>query len=167
MDAYYNLLVSTLIAFILIIVLFVGFDNRVEEYEDFMGGLWVCDEDFCERAGVDSMMIWVGSPATSWLTTTRNCHILINDDYANQGFVMKYRKNSIVGLPTTHHDYAINAELEFEEDEIMPSPLNITLSMRNNTLRMYDDTTIYGLFYKDHETTDMVMFQTIDKDTKE
>lgn len=166
LDIYYRLCISTLIAFILIIVLFVGFDNRVNEYEDYIGGLWVADEEFCNKSGVDSIMMFIGPPSTSLFSTERNCHILINNDYSNQGFTLKYRKNTIIGLPTVHHDYLITAETAFEEEPIMPESVDINISMMHNMMRIYDDETIYGIFYKDHETTDLCNLNILhDKDT--
>jgi hypothetical protein len=155
LDIYYRLCISTLIAVVLIVILFVGFDNRINDYENYMSGLWVGDEEFCKRAGVSSMMLYVGAPTTSFMTTTRRCHILINNDYANDGFTMVYNKGAIIGLPTIHHDYTITATTKFDEEDILPKQLDVGVSMMKNMLRLYDGETMYGVFYKDHETTEL------------
>ena len=146
---------AVLITFLFIIIMFVGFDGRISEYEDFCTGLWVADKDFCAESGVDSMMMYLGPETSSYLTTTRQCHLLINDDYSNQGFTMTYSKGSIIGIPTVHHEYNITPTLEFEEDEVMPSEVHMEISMMRNMIRIYDDDQLYGIFYKDHETTDI------------
>ena len=104
LDNYQKIGLAVLITFVVMMITFVVFDTRVNEYEDFMYGMWVADEDFCRESGVDSMLMFIGEEDTSFLSTQRNGHILISDDYSNQGFTMKYRKGTIIGLPTSHHD---------------------------------------------------------------
>lgn len=155
MEDYKKIAIAVLTTFVLIIIAFVVFDSRINEYEDFMYGLWVADEDFCRESGVDSILLFIGPEDTGFLNTVRKGHIIINNDYSNQGFTIKYRKGSIIGIPTSHHDYSINAEIEFEEDDIMSNDIQIELSMKNNKMRIRDDEQLFGIFYKDHETTEI------------
>lgn len=155
MEGYQKIAIAVLLTFVLIVVAFVAFDSRINEYEDFMYGLWIADEDFCRESGVESILMFIGPEDTGFLTTTRKGHIIINDDYSNQGFTMKYRKGSIIGLPTSHHDYNISVETEFEEDNIMSERVQFELSMKHNRLRIHDDKQLFGIFYKDHETTEV------------
>jgi len=155
MDNYQKIGLSVLLTFVIIMIAFVVFDTRINEYEDFMYGLWIGDEDFSRESGVDSILLFIGPEDTGFTTTQRRGHILINDDYSNQGFTMKYRKGSIIGLPTSHHDYTVYAEMEFEEEDIMSKNVYIEVSMQNNRMRIRDDTQLFGVFYKDHETTEV------------
>ena len=45
--------------------------------------------------------------------------------------------------------------MEFEEDDIMSKDVYIEVSMRNNRMRIRDDEQLFGVFYKDHETTEV------------
>jgi hypothetical protein len=139
------------ITIVLVIILMIIVRMR-NVYDDYMYGFWVADnDDFCEKSGIESMMIFIGLPERGWINTTRTCYIIIMDDLCNQGFTITYR------LPlycTTI--YTLNAGVDFDDEKIWPDTVKIQIDMHAGTMKIFDDSTLFAKLVKHHDTTNMV-----------
>lgn len=141
---------------ILVIIILVWALNRVDTYEDYLYGFWVAQGDeFCEKSGIDSMMLFIGEPAPRWpwQSIKRQGYLIILDGICNQGITIKYSKRWFApGLDS----YTIRAEIEFDADNIWPDAVNITVNMLAGTLMVTDDDGIeYASLFKQHDITNI------------
>ena len=158
---------TILIVLVLIIIFYIAFTWNVPTYEKYLYGFWVAEGDeFCEEADIQSMLVFVGTSANSWLgSTTRNCYIIIMDDLANQGFTMKYRSGwSGTGIGK----YSVRAEVKFDEDQLWTegedsddATCNVvmTIDVIAGTLKIRgtgkNSKIVYAKLHKQHDTTNM------------
>src|ERR1700743_3085641 len=79
------------IILIIFIFIYINAKNTFMQ-EKYLYGFWVAEnDDFCERADISSMMIFIGPADKSWRGATRTWYIIIMNDLCNQGFTISYR----------------------------------------------------------------------------
>jgi len=139
-----------------IIILYYALTFGVGSYEEYMYGLWTADDDFCDDAGIASMMIFIGPSTRSWTWTgpklARAGYILIADDISNQPLTMTYKS----GWPPYGGKYTVNAQFEFESEDIFETDgknLRVELDMQLGCMKIYDSERIYGKLYKQHSVS--------------
>jgi len=146
-------LIAVAIIVVLLIIYYIAFKINVDKYEDFMYGLWVGDDQFCEESGIDTMLLFIGERDDD----ERQCYLVIKsgDKYiSNQGFEMEYSKGSAGPLV---RPYKIKAELDFDidnpwgEDEI-----KFTFDIISGSLRIHDKDKLYAKLYKENSFMGMV-----------
>lgn len=124
--------------------------------EQLVYGYYVGDPAFCETAGCSSIQIFIGhvvEEESDSKNNVRRAHLLINNDIANTGLKITYPKKP---KTNTLEKYSFDAELEFEEKCDIATDCTFEFDMKNRMLRIYDDTTVYGIFYKDNEITKLL-----------
>lgn len=135
-----------IIIHVLIIMYFTVTVNTAT-YEDYMYGLWTADQDFCDDAGIESMMIFIGPPIKSWTSTTRAGYIVICDDISNQPIEITYRTG---WAPPRVSKYVVSAKIKFDTEDIFEcgdQPVTFTFDMSAGRLTIEGEK-LYGVFYK-------------------
>jgi hypothetical protein len=143
----YQLITSVII--ILIILLFVIFNSGST---DDTKGIWTVSEQFAEKAGIDTMIMFIGEPENNLYP----CYILISNggnifENLNCNAKIKRCKN-VFNTDNALTDYII----EFENTPAMfPQTLTLRLNKKEYSCVLLDNDTetIYGLLYKDNEAT--------------
>ena len=108
----------------------------------FLSGYWVADSMFCEESGVSSMLMFINK-------THDIMYLVINNNITNQMVKMSCGG----GFLGTLNSKVYHCVLEFEEDCGIPSDVSLDLNVADGVLRIHDEKTIYGIFYKDHEVS--------------
>lgn len=129
-----------LIPLILLLILFIYYYTYNSDYDDYLYGMWTGDEDFCEKADTDNMMMFIGKRENGY----RNAYLLIAPDVYNDTFKIKcpYAKKKF------------NATLEFNDDNLpIPEKVSMDIDIIHGTLRIYSGDTLYAVLYKNHEVT--------------
>jgi hypothetical protein len=136
---------------IIVIVLYNLATWNCNSYEDYLYGFWVAEGDeFCETAEIDSMLVFIGEPDRGWVSQTRTCYIIIMNDLCNQGFKLTYRCGwTGIGVGK----YCVRADVEFDEEDIWPETVSVTVDMRDGTMKIHSGDTVYARLHKQHDTT--------------
>jgi hypothetical protein len=140
------------IGFIIVVLIYFLFTSGTTAHEDYLHGFWLADDDeFCEIVGINSMLLFVGetdSSWTHWMSHQRECHLVIMDNECNQGLTLNYTAGwKISGCG----DYTITANVCFEEEQIWPDYVTISINMADGIMRIIGtDDVCYAKLYKQH-----------------
>ena len=143
---------------LIILIIYYMYNVHGSDYEKYLYGFWVADTAFCDEAGVEKMMIFIGDPVKSGWSTRRNMYLAIKDT-TSQLVSLVYSPPG-TGFGFSLGKYKINCTAEFEEDCGMSSKLTFEVDMHNGLMRIYGcegtAKTLYGLLYKDMEISDVM-----------
>lgn len=140
-------------ALTVLIVLIIIFNLNVSKYEEAMYGLWIADDNFCEEAEVDSILIFIGRP-NGLFFKERPAYIIISPDIANEPFKMRYRSGW--GGPFIGK-YTIGAEVTFEgENQPIESRVSIEVDLIEGRMRIFAGEKLYGRFYRENQVTSLL-----------
>lgn len=96
-----NLFTFALIVIVIIIILYNVYTNS-KIINDQIEGLWIADEDFCNRTQIDGMMLYIGPIESDWsnLSNNKQSHVTlasINPIYSERkAYLIMYSNDSIV-----------------------------------------------------------------------
>jgi hypothetical protein len=141
-----------IIIVVIVLLMFIASQSRVAD-EDYLYGFWVADDDeFCAESEIDSMMLFIGEPDKGWFSNDRQCYIVIMNDLCSQSMTINYSPPwpGIGGC-----EYTISANVKFDEEDIWPESVKMTVNMQSGTLKVYSGDTIYAKLTKQHETTNV------------
>lgn len=146
-------IIYAVIIIILIIVLYNLATWNTSSYEDYLYGFWVAEGDeFCEESEIESMLVFIGEPDCSFRSRSRTCYIIIMNNLCNQGFTLNYRPGwASIGVG----QYRIYADVEFDEDDIWPEQVCVDVDMRDGSMKVHADGTVYARLSKQHDTTNI------------
>lgn len=118
---------------------------------DYMHGFWTAsNDDFCQDAGISSMMLYIGDPIRSWGgSVTRNGYIVITDGISNQELTITYRLARWCGSGRRRY----HCTIKFEDEQVMPEDVWMDTDIYAGTLRIYSGDTLYARLYKNHEVS--------------
>lgn len=129
-----------LISLIFLVIIILYFYSGDSDYEDYLYGMWTGDEEFCEKADTDNMMMFIGKREGG----CRTAYLLIGPDVYNDTFTIKCGKAK----------KKFNATLEFSDDSLpIPEKVTMDIDIIRGTLRIYSGDTVYAVLYKNHEVT--------------
>jgi len=151
MNATY--LIAIIIVITILLVLSVWRNTLTDE--QYMYGFWVAEgDDFCESSEISSMMIFIGEPVIHYCppAVTRACYIVIMNGMCSQGFTLRYRPGW-TGLDVGK--YVVVAGVTFDDEDIWPHVVNVSVDMSNGVLKIWADDTIYARLNKQHDTTNV------------
>ena len=141
---------------VLLIIIYLVSTNRGSKSsldpENYVYGHWIADSGFCDESEISSMQIFIGKAAEDCTDVERPAYILINNDIANQEFEIKYKKGKLQG-----DTYKVEAVLEFSDEIDIPEEVTLEFNIMKGRLRIHDDDTVYGIMYKDHEVSNMLV----------
>lgn len=153
------LLYKAAIAFLVIIVIvlvFVHFNSYSTLYRDFMYGYWIASDDYCEQADISSMMLFIGDEDDK--KGRRTAYLIINNDITNQMLTLDMSRPSHPMSPSSMSTKCtVRTKIEFEEDCGIPLELTFEFDLLDGTLKLHDGETMYGMLYKNHEISNVVM----------
>lgn len=111
---------------ILIVILVVIYYSKPA-----IDGFWVADDDFCEDAGCDSLMVYIGEKTKGY----RTCMLVITDDIVSQVFKLKE------GIDTSCSPWKTKKRctIEFDGDQFWPKNVIITTDLNTNTMVITDN----------------------------
>lgn len=136
---------------VIIIILYYIASWNTNTYEDYLYGFWTAaGDDFCEESDIESMMVFIGEPEISRSSRTRTCYIIIMNDLSAQGFTLEY-KSSWASIGS--RKYEICADVLFDDEQIWPTKVNISVDMRVGIMKIYRDGVIYAKINKQHDIT--------------
>jgi hypothetical protein len=149
----------TIVVIVIICVITMLRRHQLAVYEEYVYGYWIGDSRFCEESGVSSMMLYIGEPSARKKSLLpgkvhRHAYIVINNDITNQPIEFTYCRQ----LPKLSIDkYKINTNIKFSEEIEIPSDVTMEFDILHGVMRMYNksDSTMYGIFYKDHEVSNL------------
>jgi len=146
--------IAIIIIAVCMIIWFVSSWNvHGEEYENFMYGYWVADDNFCEESEIDSMLLFIGRPSKKSSAITRPAHMIITDDIMNQKLTISHPKIKS-GLSRKLKSFSVDCEIEFEEECQIPNKVTMDFDICKGSLRMHKDGNLYAVMHKDHEITE-------------
>ena len=137
------------IVVVILVVIYAVASMNVAPNENYLTGMWVGDDLFCEEAEIDSMLLYIGEPVDGRM---RNGYIVIQADgeMVSQGFMFEHRPGwagpSIGG-------YTVHGIIDFEDDPIWSDDgrITITTDMRTGLMRIYHKDQLYARLYKSME----------------
>lgn len=152
-------IIAIIIIFILIVIIcFVGYKYYSLEQlhnvrmDDFISGMWQANEDFCQQADIEKMLLYIGSGPD------KNAYLLIYSD----GNVVVSKKLQLNISPSKVSSKEYKVEIIDADDpnddslkDIMPSKLNMKLSINNGRLCLYKKKKIYADLFKDNMSTNL------------
>lgn len=145
-----------IIVVVLIILIFYSIINwNTSAYEDYMYGCWLAeDDDFCDDAEIDSMMVFIGEPTKEGIfgrNVIRNCYIIIMTDMANEGFTLEYVPSwGGIGFGK----YTVRAKTCFEDETpLWDEEVNITIDPRNGTMIVRNGEKVFARLNKQNDIT--------------
>lgn len=138
-----------LIALIIVAILVLCAASTVGWYEKYLFGFWAAsDDEFCDSAGVASIMLFIGAPQRSGYSTQRDGYLVVMDDFTNQGFTITYTPPLLkLGLGK----YCISAQVEFDDEQIWDDTVTIETDITRGTMVIRSGDTVYARLYKQHD----------------
>ena len=125
--------------------------------DDVLYGFWTADDDeFCENAEIDSMMLFIGpeNKSSSWSRSiSRSCYLIIMSGMCNQGLTLTYSPGRVDGFT-----YRTQAKAIFEEEQLWDEDVEIITDALTGTLVIKQvgggkDCEVYVKVTKQHDTT--------------
>jgi hypothetical protein len=144
--------IHAIIVIVAIMLCYIYATWNTGRQEEYFYGFWIADQDdFCEQTEIESMLIFIGEPTTGWTgTSSRTCHIVINNDLTDQGFTLTYRPGwSSASLGK----YALSADIAFDTEQLWPENITIEIDMQTGEMRIHRDEVLYARVVKQHDIT--------------
>lgn len=116
---------------IIVIIILLCWCNRRGETETHLRGIWCATPTFCEKSGVESMVLWIDDTT---LVIINGIDTKINLSYSMPWFI--YSPHATICATT--------------DFELWPHDITLRLNMTTDTLAIVHDGDSYGYFYKDH-----------------
>jgi hypothetical protein len=148
------ILLAITVALVIVLIYIYWAQKKINE--EYIEGLWVADPDFCEEADIGAMMMYIGPPIWSiWsaFSTERNAHIIIPDKDVNEP--IKLTHGGLGGGKIVHFSASVEGSDGPVLNGLFPSHVSCEISLLYGYLKIYEGDTLYGLFYKNHEVTNM------------
>ena len=140
---------AAILIVVIVIVIYVTATWNTTTYEDYIRGYWVAEsDDFCEDAGVASMMLYVGVPSRDG---ERDCYMIIMDDICNEAFTMKWRP-AWSGISLSK--YVVDATIS--DCSVLPERASVEIDMRDGRMRIVGDSKVYCDLVKQHYITNIL-----------
>lgn len=137
---------------VILLVVYLLATWNVSASEDYLYGFWVAEaDDFCERAEIDSMMIFIGEPVRSWRNVTRTCYIIVMG-HTTQGFTLDYTRG---WAGPSLGPYSVSACARFDTEQIWDEDVTVTVNPIDGSLVITNGETVYAKLSKQHDTTNM------------
>lgn len=134
------------------VIAWIYVSSNVAKYEDYLYGFWTaCGDDFCDDAGIDSMLLFLG-PAEGLCTQTRVGYVVIMNDLCNQGVTLKYTRGW--GGPGISK-YTINADVEFDDAQIWEDRVKIEVDIITGRMVIRSADTVYARLEKVNDVTNI------------
>jgi hypothetical protein len=143
---------TSLIIFGVIVLIFYFYLINADEYIE---GYWVADDTaFTDKAGITSMMLYIGPKNnTSWFTTkiSREIYLVITPDVANQGGTLTYSREWNINK----NYYQIKGDSAFDDEESIPNEAIWKFNILKGELVIIKDEKVYAKLYKQNELSDL------------
>lgn len=154
----WNKYVVVLVLVLVIVVIWNIATMNINDYDHYLYGLWVGDDEFCEDAEIDSMLLFIGDPENSMTSTSRNAYIVIQADgevASNQGLVIKYSKG---WAGPNLGKYTVTADVDFDDEQLWSDDgrVKITVDMRTGVMRVWAGEQLYAKLYKSMELSNVM-----------
>lgn len=148
----HNLLIPILVV-IVIILIYTASTSRANTLNNYISGAWIANDQFCEEAEVETLMIVFGEPIPGYFgKVERMGHIVATPDMINTGFKLKYSR----GYTLSSTEYIITARVEFEEEPLWDENVTIKINVMEGRMRIYSGDTLYADMFKSHDITDTI-----------
>lgn len=131
------------VLYVITAIILLYFMTTHTTHEQFLEGTWLAqDDDFCEKTGITSMMLYVGKP-TGWFYTTRQCYLVICDDVANEQIQITYYPSRAFGSACT-----VNIT---HTCSLWPENCTMEVDYLKGRLVIRNDGTVIAKLYKRHD----------------
>lgn len=144
--------------YVIIIVLVIILIARcnTSTCEDYLYGAWCAeDDDFCEEAEIDNMVIFIGKPTRGWFgNITRQGYLIIMPGLCQQSFTMCYRA---AWCGPKLKKYTVRASIEFDDDQIWDKQCDVSVDILRGTMKIKgcENKVVYADVYKQHDVTNI------------
>ena len=136
-----NIIKKYLPIIILLILILIFLLNYINLYSNFLTGLWVCDDDFCIKSGINQMILYIGKDNV--YCNKKVCVIIVDNEDNIYQFIFYMIYN-----PLLKKIFITNCENN--EDLIFPNKMNAILCINSGTLILSDKDQDYAHLYKDN-----------------
>lgn len=142
--------------FVIIIVIILIARCNTPTCEDYLYGAWCAeDDDFCESAEIDSMIIFIGKPTRGWFgNITRQGYLIIMPGECQQSFTLSYRT---AWCGPKLKKYTVCADIEFDNDQLWDKQCNVTVDVIRGTMKIKgcEEDIVFADVYKQHDITNI------------
>jgi len=170
---------SVIVILILIIIFLIGFNSYKQHshIHEYLPGLWVADENFCNDSGIDGMVLYVGEKQDDG---AHNAYLIM---YSTGAIIMEKKiALSISEIPSispffsdaieknlTLQDLSLSSDVSSDNEKreaisalniddvseihlskIMPLSMSVEINFTNNCMTWKDEETVYAKLYKDN-----------------
>jgi hypothetical protein len=161
-EIYLGIIIILLI--LLVTLVTTNHCKQTAHVDEYLQGLWIADEDFCNDSEIDGMLIYIGPETEGY----------------RRAYLIMYQNNAIIAEKKIHmhlssyipkawfaSDIYYNIHIkdadvsELDDDNaqsvseiklssIMPNQMNLTLNLANGCMTWESDETVYAKLYKDN-----------------
>jgi hypothetical protein len=140
-------LIGVVVIFLLIILYYT---SRSEE-NALLRGFWTADAEFCERAGLQMFVMYIGNSQYTYLLAANESGIILNNP-------AKLCIRHFTLNPTVSHCKDMAASLEWIDDEpedsmAFPKQFRMAFYPTSGKLVLYQKDTVLAILWKDCKTT--------------
>ena len=150
-------------AVVILMLVILTFHNRSLE-NSMMKGFWKADPEFCQTAGLDIFLLYLGANTSYGLSHTRSGYFLakVPDGLIlNNSVDITFTGGANI-LPTASHckEYGMNIDWQDTEDDqhdesAFPSELRANYYPFHNKLVLYSGDTVHAILYRDSKLSSM------------
>lgn len=136
--------------FIIIVLICIWVYSHDSFTEDYLYGYWYAEDDeFTEKAGVNSISLFIGEPA-GFPKTSRDAQIILDNEITD-GLRIEYWR------PHVGRAYQMHAKVEFDSHQLWPEYVTIKVDVIRGrmTIKGREDGLVYARLYKHNEITDL------------
>ncbi len=144
--------IAVLFLLIIIIIWCYTRKNNSKIYNDLMEGLWIANDDFCNRSEIDGMLVFIGPSDDGWFSSeNRRIYIIMNASNKialNEKFEMNL---SGFGLGGSNINKTFKlTDLSGKKSSIFPAEMIMKLDLGLGKMSWEFDDTTYAELYKDN-----------------
>ena len=123
---------------IILVILLIFLTQYLLFVNNFLCGLWVCDDDFCNNSEINQLLFYIGD--YKLFCDRKLCVLILDSNDVPYQFTFDMTCNPITKT----------IELTCEEESIFPNSMDMELSITDGSLILSDGEHEYARLYKDN-----------------
>lgn len=147
-----NYNIAVIILVILIVLFFSVYKNK-KNLNSMLEGLWTAKSEFCEKAGIDGMMIFIGpedKPRKVYVLMYANNSVIFSDciEVTFSRFLFPF-------ISPSKFNFSMNVNTKESETlkELFPNPIKIEVDLTSGLMYWLHKDTVHAELVKDNINT--------------
>jgi hypothetical protein len=146
-----HILIGIIIILIITLIYVYRNKNISENFTyEYLNGLWIADEEFCEKATIDGMLIYIAN--TDDVNVKRASLIMYSNNMVieNKIIILDFKSAKNTDYTNVILDLYVETEDGSKIEKIMPAEQSVSLDVVNGRMSWVNDDITYAVLIKDN-----------------